>query len=112
MATAYKLNQVQGTASTGTYATLYTVPASTEAIVSTILICNTGTSSVTYRIGLMASAGTPAVANGEFIAYDATVAANDTVALTLGIVLEATQVIRVSSSANDLNFNAYVSEVS
>lgn len=110
MATAYKPAQVQGTASTGTYATLYNVPASTEAIISTIVICNTANAAATYRIGLDDTAGTPGAS--EWLVYGATVAANDTVALTLGVCLDAGKYIRVSSSANTVTFSAFVSEIS
>ena len=112
MATAYKPSQVQGTAAVGTYTTLYNVPALTEAVVSSIVVCNTAGTSATYRIGLDDTAGDPIAANGEFLVYDATIAANDTIALTLGIALDAGKYIRVSSSANTVLFSAFVSEVS
>lgn len=110
MATVYKDVQVQGTASTGTYATLYETSASTTAVVSSILICNTASTSATYRIGFDTTAGTPGA--GEWIVYDATVAGNDTIALTLGVCLGNTKYIRVSSSANTVSFTAFVSEIS
>lgn len=110
MATVYKDVQVQGTASTGTYATLYETSASTTAVISTILICNTASTSATYRIGLDTTAGTPGAS--EWLVYDATVAGNDTIALTLGISLGNTKFIRVSSSANTVTFSAFVSEIS
>ena len=110
MATTYKNSQVQGTASTGTYSTLYNTGASTTAVISSILVTNTSSTAALYRIGIMASAGTPAAAN--WVVYDATVQANDTVCLTLGITLGNTQFIRVSSSANTVTFSAYISEIS
>lgn len=110
MATAYKYAQVQGTSSTGTYATLYTTPASTEAVISSIVITNQSSSSVTIRIGLDATAGTPG--NDEWLVYDASVAGNDTVALTLGITMDAEKYLRVSSSADTCNFSAFLSEIS
>jgi hypothetical protein len=110
MATVYKDVQVQGTASTGTYATLYETSASTTAVISTILICNTASTSATYRIGLDTTAGTPG--GSEWLVYNATVAGNDTIALTLGISLGNTKFIRVSSSANTVTFSAFVSEIS
>lgn len=110
MAIAYKPSQVQGTASVSTYATLYTVPASTEAIVSSIVICNTAASPATYRIGLDETEGTPSAS--EWLVYDATVPANDTIALTLGVSLDSGRYIRVSSSANTVTFSAFVSEIS
>jgi len=110
MPTAYKNAQVQGTASVGTYATLYNTGASTTAVLSTIAICNTASASATYRVAIMGSAGTPAAAN--WLVYDAPVAANDTFFLTAGVTLGNTQFIRVSSSANTVTFSAYVSEIS
>lgn len=109
MATAYKYAQVQGTASTGTYSTLYTTPAATEAVISSIVITNQASSSVTVRIGMDTTAGTPGAS--EWLVYDAVVAGNDTVALTLGITMPASQYIRVSSSANTCNFSAFLSEI-
>lgn len=109
MPTAYKFSQVQGTASTGTFATLYTTPSATEAVISSLVICNQSTSAITVRIGLDATAGTPGAS--EFLVYDASVAGNDTVALTLGITMEAGKFIRVSSSANTISFTAFLSEI-
>lgn len=110
MATAYKYAQVQGTASTGTYATLYTTPSATEAVISSLVVCNQSSSAVTIRIGLDTTAGTPG--NSEWLVYDAVVAGNDTIALTLGVTLDASKYVRVSSSANTCNFSAFLSEIS
>ena len=110
MATAYKYAQVQGTASTGTYATLYTTPAATEAVISSLVITNQSSSAITVRIGLDATAGTPGAS--EWLVYDAAVAGNDTVALTLGVTLDAEKFVRVSSSADACNFSAFLSEIS
>lgn len=109
MATAYKYSQVQGTAGTGTYATLYTTPAATEAVISTIVICNTAAASAQYRIGLDATEGTPGAS--EWLVYDAVIAANDTVALTLGVTMDASKYLRVSSSADTVTFSAFLSEI-
>lgn len=110
MATAYKYAQVQGTASTGTYSTLYQTPAATQAVISSLVITNQASSDVTVRIGLDTTAGTPGAS--EWLVYDAVVAGNDTVALTLGITMPASNFIRVSSSANTCNFTAFLSEIS
>jgi len=110
MATNYKYSQVQGTSSIGTYATLYTTPASTEAVISSLVICNQSSSSITIRVGLDTTEGTPG--QDEFLIYDAAVAGNDTVALSLGIALDAGKYVRVSSSADTCSFSAFVSEIS
>jgi len=110
MATAYKVAQVQGTAAVGTFATLYTTPGSTEGIISSIIVCNQAGSAVTIRIGLDATEGTPGAS--EFLVYDAQVAANDTLILSLGLAMAASKYLRVSSSANTCSFTASVSEIS
>lgn len=113
MATAYKNAQVQGTASTATYATLYNTSASTTAVISTIVVANTSSSSATYRIAIMSSAGTPAQATPDtIIAWDSFVAGNDSIMITIGAVLDNNKFIRVSSSANTVQFSAFVSEIS
>jgi hypothetical protein len=110
MATTYRNNSLQGTAGLTTYGTLYNTSASTTAVVSTILLCNTSATQQQYRIGIMGSAGTPSTQ--DFIVFNDSVAGNDTVALTLGVTLGNSQFIRVSSSSNSLGFHAFVSEIS
>ena len=109
MATAYKYAQVQGTASTGTYSTLYNTPSATEAVISSIVITNQASSDVTVRIGLDTTAGTPGAS--EWLVYGATIAANDTVVLTLGVTMAASKYLRVSSSADTVTFSAFLSEI-
>ena len=110
MATNYKRSGVQGTSSVSTYATLYTVPANTEAVISTIAICNTASAAATYRIGFDDTEGTPS--SSEWLVYDATVGANDTIFLSVGAALEAEKYVRISSSADTVTFQAFVSEIS
>ena len=102
--------EVQGTASTSTYATLYSTGATTTAVVSTIGICNTSSTAATIRIAVMGTAGTPSAANWRV--YDWPIAGNDTIALTLGLTLGNSRYIRVSSSATTVTFFAGISEVS
>jgi hypothetical protein len=110
MATNYKYSQVQGTSSVSTYATLYATPSSTQAVISSIVICNTSGSTQTYRIGLDTTEGTPG--SSEWLVYDAVSPPNDSVCLTLGVCLDENKYIRVSSSANTITFSAFVSEIS
>jgi glucose-6-phosphate dehydrogenase assembly protein OpcA len=109
MPTVYKvLGQSNPAATTNT--TLYTVPASTSAVVSTITICNQASSAATYRIAIRPAGAS--IASQHYIVYGATVAASDTTALTLGVTLATTDVITVFASTATLSFNAYGSEIS
>lgn len=107
MASVYKvLGQVSPAATTAT--TLYTVPSATSAVCSTITICNYGVSTL-YRIAIR-PAGTT-LANQHYIAYDAGINANETVFLTLGITLAATDVVTVYAGAATVAFGLFGSEI-
>lgn len=109
MPTAYKvLGQSAPSATTAT--TLYTVPAATSAVVSSIVIANRDSNAATYRIAIRP--GGAALANQHYIAYDVTVGASDSTVLTLGITLATTDIITVYASSANLSFSAYGSEIS
>jgi hypothetical protein len=108
MATAYKvLGQVAPSATTET--DLYTVPAATQTVVSTLVVANRAATSATYRISV--SVDGAATATKDYLVYDATINANSTVALTLGITPDATDKIRVYASTANLSFSAFGSEL-
>lgn len=108
MATAYKvLGQSAPGATTET--DLYTVPSATEAIISSLVVCNRSASDVTYRIAVRPAGAT--LATSHYVAYDVTVGASDSTTLTLGVTLEATDVLTVYASTADLTFSAFGSEI-
>ena len=91
-----------------TLTTLYTVPAATSAIVSTLVICNTASSATTYRIAVQPAGAS--IANQHYLAYDAALPANDTATLTLGLTLATTDVISVYA-VGSVAFSAYGVEI-
>jgi hypothetical protein len=107
--TTYKILGQSAPAAT-TETALYTVPAATETIISSVTVCNRGSSAATYRI-YVANNGA-ATANAQYLVFDSTLAPKAVVALTLGITLDATDVLRVYASTADLSFNAFGSELS
>ena len=108
MATTYKvLGQSNPSATTAT--TLYTVPSSTSAVVSTITVCNQASTAATYRIAVRPAGAS--LAAQHYIVYGATVAASDTTTLTLGLTLATTDVVTVYASSANLSFNAFGSEI-
>lgn len=109
MATTYKILGQSAPAAT-TEIDLYTVPASTDAIVSTVTVCNRGTTTGTFRI-YVSPAGA-ATANANYIIYDGSLDAKAFLALTLGITLDATDELRVYASTADFSFNAFGTELS
>ncbi len=109
MATAYKvLGQSNPSATTAT--TLYTAPSATSTVVSTIVICNQAATTATFRIAVRP--GGASLAAQHYVAYDVTVGASDSTALTLGITLATTDVITVYASTATVSFAAFGSEIS
>jgi len=108
MANAYKvLGQSAPLATTAT--DVYTVPAATEAVVSTIIIANRAATSGTYRISVRPNGA--AEATLHFIAYDVIITANDSTTLTLGITMDAADVISVYCSSADMSVNIFGTEI-
>jgi hypothetical protein len=108
MATTYKvLAQSAPLATTNT--DVYTVGATKQTIISTVTICNRSASAATYRIAVRPDGDT--LANEHYLAYDTTVPANDTIALTLGITCDASDVVTVYASTADLTFSLFGSEI-
>jgi hypothetical protein len=101
------LGQVNPAAITAT--TLYTVPALTGTVVSTLTACNQAASPITYRIAVR-PAGTTLDAL-HYLVYDAVLGSNDMIALTLGITLATTDVVTVYSSVATTSFSLFGSEV-
>jgi hypothetical protein len=108
MPTAYKvLGQVAGAASN---TNLYTVPAATSAVASTLVICNRSTTGKQYRIMVRPAGET--LANKHYLTYDSVVAANDSINLTLGITLATTDVVDIYATDSNVSFTLFGSEIS
>ena len=109
MPTTYKvLGQSNPSATTAT--TLYTVPASTSAVVSTIAVCNQTATSATFRISIRPAGASQTAA--MYLGYDITVGASDSTIITVGLTLATTDVITVYASTATLSFQAFGSEIS
>tara|TARA_R100000664_G_scaffold8940_1_gene14730 strand:+ start:400 stop:729 length:330 start_codon:yes stop_codon:yes gene_type:complete len=109
MATAYKvLGQVADASANDV--TLYTVPSSTETIISTIAVANREAAENTFRIAIKVNGGS--VANEDYINFDTTIGANDSIYLTLGLTLDAADVISVGASDANVTFSVFGSELS
>jgi uncharacterized protein YfaS (alpha-2-macroglobulin family) len=109
MATSYKtIAQAHLTSTSDT--DIYTVPSATETIVSTLVVANITGSATTFNIAIRQDGAT--LANKHYIAREVPIAANDSTTLTLGIALEATDVVTVTAGAADaLSFNLFGAEI-
>jgi len=110
--TTYKtLGQLAAGSAVTATESIYTAPSTSglQSVISSITVCNRGTASTTYRLAVRPN-GT-AVANSHYIAYDATIAGNDTVALTLGITMDANDILGAYAGNANLTFNAFGAEI-
>ena len=109
MAETFKiLGQVAANSNTTT--NVYTVPAATQAVVSSIVIVNRNVgANCTYRVAAQRAGA--ALANQHYIAFDAPIAALDTVALSLGVTLGNTDVISVYTANVNLSFSVFGTEI-
>jgi hypothetical protein len=109
MPSTYKvLGQVAPNANT--VSNVYTVPAATQAVISTIIITNRNSSAnATYRLAVQPAGD--ALANQHYIAYDAPVTALDSVSLQLGLSLGNTDVLSVSSANANISFSVFGVEI-
>ena len=81
---------------TGSSVTVYTVPASTRAIIKDLLICNLGGATPTFTIDLVPSGGSVSSTTKWYNAYALT--ANQHLHLRVSAVLEAGDTIRILAS--------------
>ena len=79
------------------YATAYTVPGSTSAIIKEIVVCNTTGGSLTIDISLVASGGTAGVTNNVVAA--AVIPAYTTVIYTFAQILATGGFVSMKASA-------------
>jgi hypothetical protein len=109
MGITYKvLGQVSLTANTA--ATVYTVPSLTSTILSSITVCNRGANTASFRLAVRPSG--ESIDNKHYVNYDTPVPGNDTVSLTLGITLAATDVLTANANTSSVSINAFGSEIS
>lgn len=108
MPTTYKILGQQAPAAT-TPADLYTVPAATSTVVSSVIVANRGASPAMFRVSF--SVGGAGTTNKDYIYYDVPIDGNDTFIATIGVTLAATDKIRVYASTANVTFQAFGSEL-
>jgi hypothetical protein len=108
MGITYKvLGQINPSSNTAT--TLYTVPSLTSTIISTVTVCNQANTPASFRLAVRPSGAS--LATQHYINYDTPVPGNDTVSLTLGITMAASDVLTANANTSTVSFNAYGSEI-
>lgn len=109
MATIYKVLAQSNPAAT-TNTDIYTVPAATEAVISTIVVCNQDAADATFDIAVRPAGAT--LAAQHYVAKTVTVGASDSTTMTLGITMAETDVLTVQASTATVSFNIFGTELS
>lgn len=109
MATTYKILAQAAPAATAPTLLYGPVPALVSTVISTIAICNRGTTALFYRISLRKAgeADTPK----QYLVFDTSLGGNNTATYTLGVTLGAADSIYVQASTANATFQAFGSEI-
>ena len=108
MLVTYKtLGQSNPAATTAT--TLYTVPAATQAVCSTLVVCNQGLAA-TFRVAVRVAG--LALTEKQYLYYDVALPAGATLCTTIGITLGAADVVTVYASTATVSFSLFGQEIS
>ena len=109
MPTVYKvLGQAKPTANTLT--SLYTVPASTSAVISTIAVCNTTSSAEEIRIAVRPAG--ESIADKHYVVHTVGLPPFSNYTYTLGITLATTDVVSVFGLGGFASFSIFGTEIS
>lgn len=107
MDTLKVLGQVAPAAATMT--DLYTAPAGTQVVVSSIIICNRAGADTTFRLAV--SPGGASIEDWHYLYYDTHIPGSETLAAQIGVTLSAGDKLRVRAGTNFLSFSAFGIEV-
>jgi hypothetical protein len=102
------LGQTAPSATTETI--LYTAPSGVQTTTSSLVVCNRGTASGTFRVAVRPKGA--ALSNLHYLYYDTAICANDTEPLILGMTLQETDVVAVYASTANFSFTLFGVETS
>ncbi len=106
---AYKV-LAQSAPSATTATDVYTVGSGIETVISTIIIANRAGTAGTFRLSVRPNGASQT--NAMYCAYDVPIAANDSTTLTLGITMDAADVLTAYCSSADMSINVFGTEIS
>jgi hypothetical protein len=78
-------------------------------VISTIIIANRDAAAGTFRLSIRPNGATQA--DEHYIAYDVPIAGADSTTLTLGITLDASDVVTFYASSADMSINVFGTEI-
>lgn len=89
---------------------MYEAPNLTEINIDSIAVCNRAATGSNIRISTCNDAIVP-TANYDYVVYNFTIPANETVPIAIGISLYSGQTLRVYSDFSNMSFTAFGKEV-
>ena len=93
-------------------ANVYVVPANTEAVLSTITVCNQSASNNSFSLIVMPPENYADPANAEnYIIRGAVVPAADTLVLTMGLTVQANSILACNTNSANISFSVFGSEI-
>ena len=101
------LGQINPTANT--LPKLYSVPASNSAVISSINIANLDGNAAAFSIAANLSGS--ATTNTNHLAFRVSIPGNDSIALSLGVTLNASSQLSVNANTSTLSFSAFGTEI-
>ena len=108
MASTARKILAQANPGAATAANLINVAAGHDFVVSTLVISETNGAAATFRVCVTPAGGAATtVAAANSLAWDMPIAANQTITLTLGITLAATDNMTIRSSTANLTYTAF-----
>lgn len=87
---------------------VYTVPAVTQAVISSIIATNQSATPTTIRVSVAVAA--LADTAKQYIAYDVPIGANETITIVAGVTLGAADVVRCYCTLATVSFNVFGQE--
>ena len=93
-----------------TTTTLYTAPNLAQTTISSFVACNRNAGAQTFR--LSAHVEGAVASDKQYLFYDKSVAANDTLTVVIGLTLNQADVLKVYASTADMSFNLFGVETS
>ena len=100
----------QSNPNAATLTTVYTVPASTSVVGSTIVVCNRSSVPTTFRLSVAVAGAVDDPK--QYLAYDQPIKGNETITFTIGFTLAATDLLKVYATLATLSFNVFGEEQS
>jgi hypothetical protein len=89
---------------------VYTVPSSTQAVLSTVVVANRDSAAGTFRLAVRPAGA--AIVDQHYVAFDVPIAGNDSTTLTLGITMDETDILTFQASSADMSVNVFGTELS